>query len=109
MKLGPVPSFNRFYFGRLTFQRIHLLLYCNDCVFLTDYKPPSKFALELVMEYDNLVCNGIDVAKDNMVYQQVSNAVSSSVNSIKCVKDKACSVKQSKVCKLQEDIESNEQ
>ncbi|XP_071786151.1 uncharacterized protein [Asterias amurensis] len=63
----------------------------------TDYKPPSKLAMDMVLAYDNLVCNGIDVAKDNMVYQQVSNAVTSSVNAIKCVKDKACAVKQSKV------------
>ena len=87
------------FYRSITIQIATLGLLLYELFFLnTDYKPPSKLAMDMVLAYDNLVCNGIDVAKDNMVYQQVSNAVTSSVNAIKCVKDKACAVKQSKVC-----------
>ncbi|XP_038055355.1 sushi, von Willebrand factor type A, EGF and pentraxin domain-containing protein 1-like [Patiria miniata] len=61
----------------------------------TKYKPPYKFAMEMNLAYStNLNCDGVNVTKDSLAYQQVSDAVRMNLQTLSCVQDNTCAVKQ---------------
>ncbi|XP_038055062.1 sushi, von Willebrand factor type A, EGF and pentraxin domain-containing protein 1-like [Patiria miniata] len=61
----------------------------------TKYKPPYKFAMEMNLAYsNNLTCDGVNATKDGLAYQQVSDAVRMNLQTLSCVQDNTCAVKQ---------------
>ncbi|XP_022110883.1 sushi, von Willebrand factor type A, EGF and pentraxin domain-containing protein 1-like [Acanthaster planci] len=57
----------------------------------TKYKPPNKVAMEMNLEYStNLTCDGVDPARDNLVYQTVRDKITSNVQMLSCVQDNSC-------------------